>query len=220
MLGSVRATSGGTSTPIINTAQVLTAASSIAITASVASQVCPVSAASSITLTSNPQIATGINGQQVKLVNTGSTTITFADANGLSLQGTLALGSTQWAIFENLGGFWQLGSTNGSTVWSSVSFLNSYANTAGGFQLCEYTKFQGVVECRGVATKTGATAAVFNLPAGFRPSSFVRFSADSISHPGTDTMIQVAPGGDAVVIISGTLPASHTISFSSVRFRI
>jgi hypothetical protein len=61
--------------------QTLTATSTI----TVASTVIPISSASSITLTSNPQVATGANGQEIELVNIGSFNISLADGNGLLL---------------------------------------------------------------------------------------------------------------------------------------
>ena len=53
--------------------QTLIATSSIACTAGLV----PITSASNITLTSNPQISTGLNGQKITLVNTGSFAITL-----------------------------------------------------------------------------------------------------------------------------------------------
>jgi hypothetical protein len=109
--------------PLVNSSQAITATSTIAITASVASQICPVTSAAAITLTSNPQIGTGSNGQRVTIQNNGSHTITLFDGNGISLQGTLAIGSTSVRRrLYNLGGFWQLEDTNGAPVWTSFTF--------------------------------------------------------------------------------------------------
>lgn len=67
--------------------QVLIATSSIACTANVI----PISAATPITLTGNPQIATGSNGQKVTLVNVGSNAITLVVGNGLLMPSNIVL---------------------------------------------------------------------------------------------------------------------------------
>jgi hypothetical protein len=61
--------------------QTLTAASTIAPNAGTI----PIAATSAITLTSNPQIGAGANGQQITLMNIGNNPITFANGNGLIL---------------------------------------------------------------------------------------------------------------------------------------
>ena len=68
--------------------QTLTAASAIAPNA----EIIAVSAASAITLTSNPQVSTGVNGQKIEIVNVGSTNgITLANGNGLILGQSIPL---------------------------------------------------------------------------------------------------------------------------------
>lgn len=221
MLGSLPATPGGTATPIVNTSQAITAASTIAIASGVANQVCPVTSAAAITLTSNPQLGTGIAGQRVTIQNAGANTITFADGNGLSLQGTLAIGSTQFATFVNLGGFWQLESTNGSPVWTPVTFQNSFVNQAG-FQACEFTRFLNVVSCRGNASRSVAYSAgvvLFTLPVGFRPPAWLRFPLDEIAMPGTANTLELSTAGTLTYFSSGT-PASQQISINAVSFRV
>lgn len=61
--------------------QILIATSSIACTSSLV----PITSASNITLTSFPQINTGLNGQKITLVNTGTFAITFINGNNLLL---------------------------------------------------------------------------------------------------------------------------------------
>lgn len=73
------------STPV--TTQALTAASTI----TVAGSIIPITATTSITLTSNPQVATGQNGQVIEIINIGSNNISFADGNGLLLGRPLTL---------------------------------------------------------------------------------------------------------------------------------
>lgn len=67
--------------------QTLIATTSIACT----SNIIPISAASVITLSSNPQIATGSNGQKVTLVNVGSNAITLVVGNGLLMPSNIVL---------------------------------------------------------------------------------------------------------------------------------
>jgi hypothetical protein len=68
--------------------QTLTTASSISANA----RILMISSASPITLTSNPQISVGTNGQEVILVNVGSNAITLSSGNGLLLpQSTVVL---------------------------------------------------------------------------------------------------------------------------------
>lgn len=61
--------------------QTLTAASSIAANAGTVA----ITAASPITLASNPQVSAGGNGQRVAIVNTGTNAITLVNGNGLIL---------------------------------------------------------------------------------------------------------------------------------------
>jgi hypothetical protein len=61
--------------------QTLTAASTIVANAGTI----PVAAASPITLTSNPQVSTGANGQRITIVNTGTNAITLVNGSGLIL---------------------------------------------------------------------------------------------------------------------------------------
>jgi hypothetical protein len=221
MLGAVRASaSGGTALPTVNSAQVLTAASSIAITSSIAFQVCPVSAASNITLSSNPQIATGSNGQEVTVINTGTFTITFIDSNGLGLNGTLVLGQNQFATFKNLGGFWQLGDTDGSAVWTALTYSNSFADVGGNIA-GSYTKFLGVVEVRGAATKSGAysTAVVIaTLPTGFRPIGGA-LGFPSITSTLTVNLAVDTSGGITYTQAAGS-STSQTAHLNAIRFRV
>lgn len=67
--------------------QTLVATSSIACTSSIV----PITSASVITLTSNPQLATGLNGQKVTLVNVGSNAITLVVGNGLLMPSNIIL---------------------------------------------------------------------------------------------------------------------------------
>ena len=223
MLGAVKPAAGGSSAPLVNSSQAITATSTIAITASVASQICPVTSAAAITLTSNPQIGTGSNGQRVTIQNNGSHTITLFDGNGISLQGTLAIGSTQFATFINLGGFWQLEDTNGAPVWTSFTFQNSFANLGGATQNCEYTKFLNEVLLRGSVTRTGTYTAgmvITNLPTGFRPSANLRFACDAFQMTGSDPVIIVASTGDVQFFAGGTTPASQIASLNGMSFRV
>jgi hypothetical protein len=73
--------SAGALTITPGTTQTLTAASTIAPNAGVI----PIASTSAITLTSNPQIGAGANGQQVTLINIGNNPITLANGNGLIL---------------------------------------------------------------------------------------------------------------------------------------
>lgn len=73
---------GASAAPLLLTpaaSQTLTAASSITPNGAIK----PITAASAITLTSNPQITAGTNGQRIEIVNVGSNAITFATGNGL-----------------------------------------------------------------------------------------------------------------------------------------
>lgn len=99
-------TSLTTSGPLIappSTTQTLTAASSIACNALNVS----ISSASAITLTSNPQIAAGQNGQKIVITNVGSNGITFVGSNGLlmpqniPLYGGKALSFTYLSIYSS-----------------------------------------------------------------------------------------------------------------------
>lgn len=67
--------------------QSLIATSTIASTSSLI----PISSVANITLTSNPQIATGLNGQKVTLLNTGSFAITLVTGNGLLMPSPIVL---------------------------------------------------------------------------------------------------------------------------------
>lgn len=59
--------------------QTLTAASTITANAGII----PITSTAPITLTSNPQVASGTNGQRITLVNIGSNAITLVNGNGL-----------------------------------------------------------------------------------------------------------------------------------------
>jgi len=225
MRGALPASSGGSSAPIINATQTITATSTIAITANVASQVCPVTSGSAITLTSNPQLGSGSKGQVVTIENVGTNTITFADGNGLSLQGTLVLGATQFAIFVNLGGFWQLEDTNGSPVWTSATFQNGFGNLTG-FQNCEFTKFRSEVSFRGFVTRSGAYTsatdlAILTLPLGYRPSALDQYAVDAAGM-GTGIAVALKLGSNGILnfYATGTIPPNQFFSLVHVRFRV
>lgn len=80
---------GGVGAVVITPAstQALTASSTIAASAGTV----PISAASAITLASNPQIATGVDGQRITVINVGSNAITFVSGNGLLLPQNIIL---------------------------------------------------------------------------------------------------------------------------------
>lgn len=79
-------TNNGTLVTTPRATQTLTATSTIASNANII----PISSASSITLTSNPQIAAGSNGQRLTLVNVGAFVITIVNGAGLNL-GTISV---------------------------------------------------------------------------------------------------------------------------------
>jgi len=207
-------------TPIVNSIQTLVAGTTISITSGVAHQVCRITSASAIALTSNPQIAAGSIGQVVRIVNTGSNVITFANTNGISLNGTLALGSTQWAEFVNLGGLWQLGAASASPVWTAASFVNSFTNTSG-LQNCEFTKFFGRVSVRGLANRSvtySGQVTIFTLPTGFRPTGNgnLRFPVDP-SSISTATVDITTTGVVSLLLGSGT-PATQFVGLDAITF--
>jgi len=186
----------------------------------VAHQVCRITSASAIALTSNPQIAAGSIGQVVRIVNTGSNVITLANTNGISLNGTLALGSTQWAEFVNLGGFWQLGAASGSPVWTAVSFVNSFTNTSG-LQNCEFTKFFGRVSVRGLASRSvtySGQVTIFTLPTGFRPTGNgnLRFPVDPSSV--STATVDIATTGVVSLIVGSGTPATQFVGLDAITF--
>ena len=192
------------------TAQTLTASSTINATATVQQ----ISSASNITLTSNPQIAAGTAGQELTIYNSGSFTITLQDTNGLALNGTLALGSTKFARFRFLGGFWQLAETNGSPVWAGFSLQNSFYSAtvdAPTYQSPEYTKFNGVVYCRGLFHRTSTSVTggtvIATLPTGFRPNTVRRFDSGLSS----TNMIDVATNGEV------SYPGNTTVNYDSLE---
>jgi hypothetical protein len=218
MLGAIRAAVGDTATPILNSSQALVAGTTIAITSGVAFQVCPVTSTANITLTSNPQIASGSNGQRVRVHNAGANVIAFQDTNGISLNGTLALGSTQWAEFIHASGFWQLADTNGAPVWAAVSFQNSWVNAAG-FQACQYTKIRGEVLMRGYASRPLAFAAgaICTLPVGFRPSSTMRYPVENF---GTNANVVLGCGTDGAINFNalGSPANPQQVTLAGIRF--
>lgn len=67
--------------------QTLTATSTIVVVA----RLIPIISGSVITLTSNPQIATGLNGQKVTLVNVGTSAITLVTGSGLLVPSNIIL---------------------------------------------------------------------------------------------------------------------------------
>jgi hypothetical protein len=76
--------------PLITTVsatQTITATNTIAANAAVVA----VSSASGITMTSNPQLGTGANGQRIVITNVGSNGITFVNGNGLILPQNIPL---------------------------------------------------------------------------------------------------------------------------------
>lgn len=62
----------------------------------------------------------------------------------------------------------------GSGAWVTPALLNGWANLGAGFAPFRYRKVGGVVYVQGEVTG-GTAAAIFVLPAGFRPASTVRF---------------------------------------------
>lgn len=84
---STNLTSTGRIVEVPGTVQSLLATTSIACISSIV----PISSVANITLTSNPQIATGLNGQKVTLVNTGSFAITLVTGNGLLMPSNIIL---------------------------------------------------------------------------------------------------------------------------------
>lgn len=221
MLGSLRATAGGNATPIVNSTQAITATSTIAITAGVANQISLVTSATAITLTSNPQLATGIAGQRVTIHNAGAGVITFTDGNGLSLQGTLTIGSTQFATFVNLGGFWQLEDTNGSPAWTPLPLINSFQNV-GGFQNGEYTRFRNEVILRGLVQRALAhtgDVAIAVLPPGHRVSAIQRFPLEPLGS-NLVAFIDLSAVGELQFRAFGTVPNPAFVTLQGIRFRV
>jgi hypothetical protein len=116
--------------------QTLTATSTINITNAVQ----PISAASAITLTSNPQVSTTsvANGQQIQLINVGSFNISLANGNGLNLGRsiTLAPGRTLNLIYSSTLSAWcdlsyfVQGVTSGLNANDTALSTNAYVNTS------------------------------------------------------------------------------------------
>lgn len=97
MLGATRPTGGGAGGPI-NASQVIglgggagplvftpSALQNLAATSTISSSaaVARIATANPITLTSNPQIAPGLNGQRITIVNEGTLSLTLVNGNGL-----------------------------------------------------------------------------------------------------------------------------------------
>lgn len=86
-VSATNTSSSGTLVRVPGSTQTLTASTSILCT----TNTIPISASSVITLTSNPQINTGLNGQKVNLVNIGTNSIILVVGNGLLMPSNIIL---------------------------------------------------------------------------------------------------------------------------------
>lgn len=55
------------------------------------------------------------------------------------------------------------------TAWTAPSFLNSWVNFGGVYQVAQYRKINDMVYVRGLVKSGTITADMFVLPVGFRP---------------------------------------------------
>lgn len=93
------------------------------------------------------------------------------------------------------------------------TFLNAWSNLGSGFTGAGYFKDQsGIVHLRGLVTGGTVGAAIFNLPAGYRPSAQESFAIQSNNVFGR---CDVTPAGD----VFATAGSNVYFSLSGISFR-
>ena len=202
-----------------STTQVLTASSTISANATTVQ----ISAASAITLTSNPQISAGSEGQFLTLYNAGTNAIAINSGSGLSLPASAVIAPGSFINLIFLNGLWRFTSPQFVNTWFEAVFFfqNSFANVSG-FQTVQYMRNGNQIFLRGMAQRstTGLTSGmtVFQLSAGFLPPARIRFPLDSLGNP--TSYIDIDSTGIVSYNYSGTPGAAGLIypSFSGISF--
>ena len=110
-----------------------------------------------------------------------------------------------------------LGSTTVAPTWTAVTYTNSYVDFGGVYSGTAYTKdAQGYVHIRLAAKSGTAAAAIFTLPAGYRPAGTRAFAAysDAGSTAGNN-WVSVTSAGVVALFGGGTTNAIATICFAA-----
>jgi hypothetical protein len=75
-------------------------------------------------------------------------------------------------LMTRAGSTWVVnGDVDGSPDWIAPTLLNSWGNYGGIWETAGYRRVAGVVYIRGLVTGGAVSSVIFNLPAGYRPSS-------------------------------------------------
>lgn len=98
----------------------------------------------------------------------------------------------------------------GDAGWTTAALLNSWAASGTGPQ---YMIMGRLVTLRGAATNTSTTNPVFTLPAGYRPSLDMHFTAVQSTSAIT---IDIAATGNVALLVAGTSLHLDGVTFPNV----
>jgi len=90
-------------------------------------------------------------------------------------------------------------------AWINVTFLNGWANNAGGNQLTQYRKVGDEVQLRGRLYGGAMNVPIFNLPVGFRPSLLTALGTASVISGGWGFgIVEIASDGNLATYLPST----------------
>lgn len=211
-LGAPMWSNGTSSVQLLSQVWPTTSVTSASYTVLATDQIVEVNRAGSVTLT-------------LPVVPAAGQTLFVLDVSGAALTNNITInrdgadtinGATSIVIAANYGwvcltgqvGAWYIMGSKLGTSWTAPGFSNSYVNFGAPYANVGYYKDDGgIVRVRG-AVKSGTNATtIFTLPAGFRPSDTVSFTAPvdgasdilSVSAAGA---VSCATGGNTSAILS------------------
>lgn len=119
-----------------------------------------------------------------------------------------------------------------NNVWVAPTLQNSWANLGSGWVAAGYIKQNGWVHLRGLVAGGALNAAIFTLPAGFRPASHHAFAAlvadvtSGAQSAGTAHTHALGPRGanlqvltTGVVQLADALASNVFVSLCGIKFR-
>lgn len=184
-------TATGSIVTVPGSTQVLTTNSTINPTSSIV----PISSNSAITLTNNPQISTGVNGQKITLINVGNHAITLTNGNGLMMQTGLVLysGKSIEFTYHNFYNSWVSDFTFPETVtltginnhlydhdnpgWRVLTLTSNWVNFGSGFMNASIKRIgRDLINVQGVILVSGSyNSLITTFPTDCRPSTSMSF---------------------------------------------
>lgn len=129
--------------------------------------------------------------------------------DGVAVQGAPGGGYYSTLVIEDITAAAAVGAPT-TSLWTPVTFQNSWANLGAPYQLCQYRMVGDVVQVRGtMAGGTIGVAPAFTLPVGYRPPAILHLP----------TYSNAAFGGITLLDIGEVRPVTGSNAWFGVNFQ-